>query len=105
MHGLGTYSGGNLPHGIDSAHARWLDELRRLQEGFVAMESRAAKMKVQLAEFIELYEGEGLTPDWENPLDRKFEKTTPSILQRCRRGAYGAVNGSLFASHAPQIDR
>ena len=86
MHGLGAYSGGNLPHGLASGHARWLDELRRLQEGFVAMELRAAKMKVQLAEFIELYEGEGLTPDWENPLDRKS-------LRKQLRAFYSAAGG------------
>ena len=86
MHGLGAYSGGNLPHGLDSAHARWLDELRRLQEGFVAMEVRAAKMKVQLAEFIELYEGDGLTPDWENPLDR-------TSLKKQLRAFYSAAGG------------
>ena len=86
MHGLGAYSGGNLPHGLASAHARWLDELRRLQEGFVAMELRAAKMKVQLAEFIELYEGEGLTPDWENPLDR-------TSLKKQLRAFYSAAGG------------
>ena len=86
MHGLGTYSGGNLPHGHDSAHARWLDDLKRLQEGFVAMESRAAKMKVQLAEFIEQHKNDGKTPDWENPLDR-------SPLKKQLRAFHNAAGG------------
>jgi hypothetical protein len=46
MHALGSYSGGNLPHGQSSAHKRWIDELKKLQQGFVDMEIRAAKMKV-----------------------------------------------------------
>lgn len=86
MHGLGTYSGGNLPHGHDSAHSRWLEDLKRLQEGFVAMELRAAKMKVQLAEFIEEHNKAGWTPDWENPLDR-------SSLRKQLRTFHSAARG------------
>tara|TARA_B100001564_G_scaffold163354_1_gene137313 strand:+ start:172 stop:909 length:738 start_codon:yes stop_codon:yes gene_type:complete len=86
MHGLGTYSGGNLPHGHDSAHARWLEDLKRLQEGFIAMELRAAKMKVQLAEFIEQHDEDGWTPDWENPLDR-------SSLKKELRAFHSAAGG------------
>lgn len=86
MHGLGAYSGGNLPHGHDSAHARWLEDLKRLQEGFVAMESRGAKMKVQLAEFIEQHKDDEGTLDWENPLDR-------SSLKKQLREFHNAASG------------
>ena len=86
MHGLGAYSGGNLPHGHDSAHSRWLEDLKRLQEGFVAMELRAAKMKIQLAEFIEQHNKSDWTRDWENPLDR-------SALRKELRAFHSAAGG------------
>ena len=68
---LGTYSGGNLPHGQSSAHRRWIDELKQLQQGFMDMELRAANMKVELAQYIDQFGDAEPIPDWENPLVRK----------------------------------
>ena len=71
MHALGSYSGGNLPHGQSSAHKRWIDELKKLQQGFVDMEIRAAKMKVELAQYLDQFGDAEPIPDWGNPLVRK----------------------------------
>ena len=80
MHALGSYSGGNLPHGQSSAHRRWIDELKELQLGFVDMEIRAAKMKVELAQYLDQFGETEPMPDWENPLVRKTIMTEVSSL-------------------------
>lgn len=71
VHGLCAYSGGNLPHGQESAHRRWLEELHEMQQNFVDMELRAAQMKVVLKEFLEHMESNDIMPDWEHPHERK----------------------------------
>ena len=68
MHALGSYSGGNLPHGQSSAHRRWIEDLKQLQQGFVDMEIRAAKMKVDLAQYLDQFGDAEPIPAWENPL-------------------------------------
>ena len=49
---LGTYSRGILPHGQESAHRRWLEQLHEMQQGFVEMEMRVAQMKIALGEVL-----------------------------------------------------
>lgn len=71
VHGLCAYSGGNLPHGQESAHRRWLEELHEMQQNFVDMELRAAQMKDVLKEFLENMESNDNIPDWEHPQERK----------------------------------
>ena len=64
VHGICAYSGGNLPHGQESAHRRWLEELHEMQQNFVDMEMRAAHMKEVLKEFLEDMESNDNIPDW-----------------------------------------
>ena len=71
VHALCAYSGGNLPHGQESAHRRWLEELHELQQNFVDMEQRAAQMKEVLKTFLEHMESNDIMPDWEHPHERK----------------------------------
>lgn len=68
---MGTYSGGILSHGQESAHRRWLEQLHEMQQGFVDMEARAARMKVALGKYLEEFEFGKDVPDWEHPSDRK----------------------------------
>jgi hypothetical protein len=68
---IGTYSGGILPHGQESAHRRWLEQLHEMQQGFVDMEARAAQMKVALGKYLDEFESREDEPDWEHPRDRK----------------------------------
>lgn len=65
--GLCAYSGGNLPHGQESAHRRWLEELHEMHQNFEDTELRAAQMKEVLKEFLEHMESNDIMPDWEHP--------------------------------------
>lgn len=86
MNALGTFSGGNLPHGQSSAHRRWIEDLKKLQQGFVDMEIRATKMKVELSQYLhELSEAKTI-PDWENPLVRKAIKKEVSRFHNSSGG-------------------
>lgn len=76
---LCTYSGGQLPHGQDSAHRRWLEELRALKEGLEALERDAKAQHEAIATFLCQLEGAPAAPDWEHPDVRSMlrRKTAP----------------------------
>lgn len=87
-HGLCAYSGGNLPHGQESAHRRWIDDLQELQRNVVEMEVRAAQMKEELKGFLEQLQNEENAPDWEHPQERKR-------MSALLRPIYGKAHGAL----------
>ena len=88
IHGLCAYSGGNLPHGQESAHRRWLEDLHVMQQNFVDMERRAAQMKDELLQFLEHMESNHIMPDWEHPQERKR-------MSKEMRRFYGKAFGAL----------
>ena len=100
MHALGSYSGGNLPHGQSSAHRRWIDDLKQLQQGFVDMEIRAAKMKVDLAQYLDQFGDAEPIPDWENPLVRK---TIKKEVSRFHNSSFGIGERKSPKTRLPKL--
>ena len=87
---LCAYSGGNLPHGQESAHRRWLDDLEELQRNVVEMEVRAAQMKEELKGFLEQLQNAENAPDWEHPQERR---RMSALLRPIYGKAHGALSG------------
>ena len=100
VHGLCAYSGGNLPHGQDSAHRRWLEDLHVMQQNFVDMERRAAQMKDELLQFLEHMESNHIMPDWENPQERK---RMSKEMRRFYGKAFGALPQTRTRNNIPKL--
>ena len=73
-----------MPHGHDSAHSRWLEDLKRLQEG-LSPELRGEN-EDPVGEIHRTTQQGHWTRDWENPLDR-------SSLKKQLREFHNAAGG------------
>jgi hypothetical protein len=83
---LCTYSGGQLPHGQDSAHRRWIEDLCALREGLKALERDAKAQQEAISTFIEQLEGAPTAPDWEHPEVRSMLRGKTAPFHRAAAG-------------------
>ena len=83
---LCTYSGGQLPHGRDSAHRRWIEDLCALREGLKALESNAKAQHEAISTFIEQLDGAPTALDWEHPEVRSMLRCKTAPFHRAAAG-------------------